>query len=498
MSKKIIKSAQNDRYVITLIEEKEGNSSVYVIYIKSLLGSGHNARHTTYNKISDFGAEVKSERISLNIADLLIDNIMKKGETEGFNLLDGDLQILDVSDIRHKLTLKEKSFTSRGEKLFYHWPIFKKYKETGFGSIIRATLTLHQVCSSHCPYCSTIARNNKDSISLQEAKDFVEKLYFGQAQYNREYFGKYNELYKQSTGTDIRLRGLILSGGGQPNLWPHFAEFVDWLAALDIELGLITNGFPRNIDPKVYKNFTWIRLSITPEDASPHYINNQFNQQYIPEDIVNNSKITFGLSYVYGSWTTDDILSRIEKAINVWNADYCRILTDCNLTRNSQLIAHQELSNRLFKLGLIDEEGSPRSKIFHQLKYHGTKEEAYSLWEEGQCFLQIYNVFWDTTGHDDKKVSYCYTCDSITVLAEENNAGINVSERRFNAEKWGTVTNNNVSDLFTKPVKAYFDPRQVCKSCLFMNNNKVVKELIAYENYNELKKQFDIQHINFP
>ena len=51
------------------------------------------------------------------------------------------------------------------------------------------------------------------------------------------------------------MKGLILSGGGQPNLWPHFSEFVEWLSSLDIDLGLITNGFPKNINDKIYDKF---------------------------------------------------------------------------------------------------------------------------------------------------------------------------------------------------------------------------------------------------
>ena len=54
------------------------------------------------------------------------------------------------------------------------------------------------------------------------------------------------------TGSDIRLRGLILSGGGQPNLWPHFEKLVNWLSTLDIDIGLITNGFPKNINDNIY------------------------------------------------------------------------------------------------------------------------------------------------------------------------------------------------------------------------------------------------------
>ena len=251
------------------------------------------------------------EDINKNNIQIIFKNIKKKGTTEGLFVVKENGEYLDniftekkinPDSVLHKKTYSEKSFTSTGEKLDYHWPIFQKFKDTGYGSIIRATMTLHQVCMSRCQFCSTIGRNKKDSISLDEAKEFVEKLYFEQAEFNKKNFGKYNSSYLKNTGSDIRLKGLILSGGGQPNLWPHFEEFVNWLSDKDISLGLITNGFPKKVSEKIYDNFDWIRISITPEDASSFYPNQKFNLQYVPENILNNKKITLGLSYVYGPW----------------------------------------------------------------------------------------------------------------------------------------------------------------------------------------------------
>jgi hypothetical protein len=241
--KKIIKTIESDRYRIT---SQVNNKGKYFVKVKSLIGSGYSADHYHYYLFKD--GKYESREITSDILDKLLDSVLKKGDTEGFYIdIKGGLKRngIDPSNIRHNVSLKEKSFTSRGEKLIYHWPIFKKYSETGFGSIVRATLTLHQLCSSHCQYCSTISRNKSDSITLDEAKLFVKKLYFDQERCNEKEFSEYNKAYKNITGSGIRLKGLILSGGGQPNLWPHFTEFVEWLSDLDIELGLITNGFPK-------------------------------------------------------------------------------------------------------------------------------------------------------------------------------------------------------------------------------------------------------------
>ena len=491
----------NQKYEIQALTDNVG----HFIRIRSVNKAKHFAVYRTFTKRFPDGKEINA-KIDGDIKDILVKSIQKKGITEGFILkFDENDKYSDFlekkinpENIRHVSGKSEKSFTSTGDKLSAHWPIFHKLNETGFGSIIRATLTLHQVCSSRCQFCSTINRNKKDSTTFEETKEFIEKLYFDQAEHNIKKFSKYNDEYKKLTGSDIRLRGLILSGGGQPNLWPHFEKLVNWLSTLDIDIGLITNGFPKNIDDKIYDKFKWIRLSITPEDASPHYVDKKFNLQRIPQNIIENKKIFFGLSYVYGPWTNDDILKRLSFSINDWKLDYIRMLTDCNLTRSEQLKSHNILAEKLYNLSIIDKYGNNNGKIFHQLKFHGTQNEAEELWTDGKCFLQTYNLFWDTTGHETNGKSFCYPCDSVTVLAEENTR--QQSKRGFDGNIWGTVTNDKVDVLYKQKWKKFFDPRKHCSACLFMKNNKVVKDLTnsSIEKLHNIKINKDLEHINFP
>jgi len=489
-----------------------GKHKANVVQVRSRSQGAHFAEHLRFNLLDDDGTLLDRPPIDERVARFILDHFDARGDTESFTIFRSDLEAgrllerkpvrIEPRDIVHALTTTEHSFTATGAKLAAHWPIFEKFRDTGYGSIIRATMTLHQVCSSRCHYCSTIARNRRDSISLDEAKAFVDALLDRQAAFNRERFPDHNARYKAVTGTDIRLRGLILSGGGQPNLWPHFTPFVEWLADRDVDVGLITNGFPKQVPDEVYRHFKWVRISITPEDASPHYVDGQFNKQYLPAVLRHNERITVGYSYVVGPWTTDDILQRIDASVQEHGFAYCRLLTDCNLTRTSQLLAHNTLSQQLRRLGYLDAEGRPLRQFFHQLKYHGTPEQARSLWDDGQCMVQVYNVFWDTTGHELKGRSYCYACDSITVLSEEpvQAAGVQVipSERRFNYEKWGTVTNDEVARLYTEPVRSFFDPREVCSACLFMRNNETVKLLSRRPRYDDIRVDPTIEHVNFP
>lgn len=467
------------------------------------------AVHSSVNIVGDDGDIEGVSPITPDIARHVFAVFERRGDTESFNIPRRELEQgapaavarprAEAAAVRHADTVQEQSFTATGGKLAHHWPIFRKLAETGYGSLIRATLTNHQSCTSRCPYCSTISRNQADAVTLDEAKAFVTALYDEQAAYNREKFPQYNAMYRAQTGSDIRLRGLILSGGGQPNLWPHFADLVRWLAKRDIDLGLITNGFPKHVPEDVYNHFRWIRVSITPEDASPHYVDGRFDHQYFPATVLNNPHVTVGLSYVYGPWTDDDILRRIAACAEDGGFEYARLLTDCNLPRDSQLAAHRHLAERLHRLGYIDEAGNPLAKLFHQLKFHGDHAHAARLWDTGQCFLQSYNVFWDTTGHSEQGWSHCYPCDSITVLADQDEEGAVVqSERRFNGAKWGTVPNTEVSRLYTEPLRPYFDPRKNCGSCLFMRNNATVKRLLGIKDWDAVHVPEGVKHRNFP
>lgn len=498
---------ETDRYKLVYAPNAKTGRMELILHSKA--EGRHRAVHTSFNLLGDDGQIIENRPITYEVAAFIIAHFDQRGDTESFNIHGSDLAAgklvsqgsgrITPEGVRHAITNTEKSFTATGAKLAAHWPIFEKYRDTGFGSIIRATMTNHQVCSSRCQFCSTIARNKRDSVTLDEAKAFVEALYVQQAEFNRERFPEYNQRYRELTGSDIRLRGLILSGGGQPNLWPHFAEFVEWLSERDIDLGLITNGFPPKVPEDVYRHFKWIRLSITPEDASPFYPEGRFEGQYIPETVRNNPDVTVGLSYVFGPWANQGILERIESMRQANGFDYVRLLTDCNLTRESQLLAHRDLADLLFKAGYIEESGRPTGRMFQQFKYHGTPEEGEELWDEGQCYLQTYNVFWDTTGHEEQGHSFCYPCDSVTVLAEEETGGhVKVSERKFNPTKWGTVPNTQVDRLFTEKVHPFFDPRKNCSSCLFMRNNRFVKDLARRGEYDSIEVNADLEHINFP
>jgi len=469
-----------------LISFKQGKKlSFFNISGAGVGGGSYSQRVSNYFSVEKKGIEKASEE---NLGDF-VKSIKKIGMVKASNhSIEPIKPFSNIDD-------KERTFTSHGEKLVYHYPIIKKYRETGHASIIRASLTLHQLCSSSCSYCSTASRNKSDSISLEEAKNFISKLYYDQAEFNKKRFPEYNDEYKKITGSDIRIQSVILTGGGQPNLWPHFEEFVDWLSSLDIELGLITNGFPKNIDENIYKKFTWIRLSITPENASPHYLENQFNNQYVPEFLLNGlNSITVGMSCVCAdSFVSDDMLTRLVDYTNTHKGiEYLRLLADCSLEKSAQEDSIARINYRVGKFGKL------AKKIFIQRdKVHS--EDISQILTEDICFMSTYNVFWDTTGHDSEGFSYIYPCDSITVL-ENTTLAYKDSQRRFRSDIWGQLSNKNIENIYRLPHQMTFSPKEVCKDCLFTKTLSSYSSLLNTENINieELSKKEKMLHWKFP
>lgn len=95
-------------------------------------------------------------------------------------------------------------------------------------------------CQFNCPYCCCKYDKNKFSeLNINEFKDAVDVLV------------KY--------GT----KALEFSGGGEPLLWKHFCEAVEYVYYQGIKLSLITNGIEiPNIPRYVLEMFSWIRVSL--------------------------------------------------------------------------------------------------------------------------------------------------------------------------------------------------------------------------------------------
>ena len=117
------------------------------------------------------------------------------------------------------------------------------------------------------------------------------------------------------------LRGVEITGGGDPTLYPRINELIERLVEeYWLDVGFITNGVAlhKNISESSLALLTWIRISLNCLDYLP-----DIDIPEIPEGT------TLGFSYVVNEKTTKEILDKVAKYSEIYPAKYVRIVPDC-------------------------------------------------------------------------------------------------------------------------------------------------------------------------
>jgi MoaA/NifB/PqqE/SkfB family radical SAM enzyme len=111
-----------------------------------------------------------------------------------------------------------RSYTSNTAKLLKHLPMLHEMQRTGKVQPVMIHLALTNRCNLECRYCSYGGRELADSLTFQQAHSVIYQ------------FAK--------TG----VRGLEITGGGEPTLWKHLNELLHCANEYDYKIGLITNA----------------------------------------------------------------------------------------------------------------------------------------------------------------------------------------------------------------------------------------------------------------
>ena len=218
-------------------------------------------------------------------------------------------------------------------------------------------------CNLSCSYCSVAKRNRQFQIELSVIQDYVTKL--------------------KSRG----LKAVILTGGGEPLLYPDFNQLVCWLKNEGLKVALITNGtLCDRVD--TWELFDWVRVSIT---------SGKINLPVIPGVV--------GCSVVYEDGLQ---LLEIEETAKRLGAEYVRVLPNCLLRGkafqeqhdkvdawlkgSSDLFFHQQKSHR-----------KPKSPICHQAFFRPYLSEVAG----GLVFPCDSVVLNDASGYFDCKYALC-------------------------------------------------------------------------------------------
>lgn len=173
------------------------------------------------------------------------------------------------------------------------------YFFNGHKTLVIAELDLTNKCNNKCPMCTGGNENNAE-LSRTQIDMIIESL------------------------AEIDCKGIILSGGGEPLVSPHFSYAVEQIRRHGMKIGLNSNGLAldeEKIDI-ILKNCEYFRISL--DAASPEmYKKTHGMSKEIFEKVIDNCtkfankkrEIKADISYGIGFLTSNDTIKELEDFI---------------------------------------------------------------------------------------------------------------------------------------------------------------------------------------
>ncbi len=331
--------------------------------------------------------------------------------------------------MKHQTSDKERVFTSTGEKLLHHTKAMKKFQETGIATPIVSHIMPTSMCNLSCGFCSVKDRKSHESLSLEnDIVPFIEQL------------------------KERGLRAVILSGGGEPTIYPQFNELVSYLDSSNLDIGLITNGTTLYRQPKdTLEKLTWMRVSINALENG--------GKVKLPQ----LEKPTVGFSYIVTGFTTPEMVEQIRYLATSNNIEYVRLLPDCAQPLDKLIRDHEKVGDMAKELG---------DPFFHQYKVPTTPDN---------CFLGYFHP-----------VLYCdgkvYPCDSL-VLNDHDNQQFHEDFSICEGKDIGKIYDSRISGSLV-------DTKKMCPNCVFERQNTLLDKIYSGKK-NISKSSESIKHKNF-
>lgn len=327
-----------------------------------------------------------------------------------------------INTIENTLINKALSYTSRGNKFVYHPKEIWNYINGNGNSIISAHIAPTNKCNLNCTYCNQSNRTKGKFLELDTIKEFVNGL------------------------IERGLKAVIITGGGEPTIYPQFNELTSWLKEQGLNTALITNGTNNRTGKKsveTWDTFDWIRASL-----------NFFKEKLIPLKIPEYmNKGNVGMSLVYQNHTLD-MLKQVADVAEKYNARYVRIIPDCCKDTESIIQERDMLKELFYKLGY--------NRFFVQDKIPAQAKLATCHQSKIRPFLL-----------PDGTVA---PCDCYMLNRNENGEFYKTLPPNFNlaSDTAHPITYLEYLDGKRMPE---FNPVTSCNGCGFLENNQILENL---------------------
>ncbi len=226
-----------------------------------------------------------------------------------------------------------RRLTTDASKFLCHRAQMENYAHGTGHSIICAHISVTGQCNLNCSYCACGGRRRSDTVPYPVLRDYIGKL--------------------KTRG----LESVILTGGGEPTLYPHFNELVRWIREQGLAVALITNG-TQSHQVDCWDAFSWVRVSI-----NTNFMGWEDKIRVGPAPLTGASLIYDGQSH--------ETLHRVCGLLDNLGAVYLRAFPDYLLPCRQRAAAYDELERRMEGLEdrritvLRNEQCAPRAAQCH-------------------------------------------------------------------------------------------------------------------------------------
>jgi len=316
---------------------------------------------------------------------------------------------------------------------------------------IMARIKPTNVCDQFCFYCSTpvkatYVKDAEDEFKFKDSIpwDILERTI--------------NEL------ADIGVKSIILSGGGEPLVYPKIQDAIKLIYKNNMDLAIITNGWKLNGDKaKLLAKAKWVRISLGSSDAKRYC-----EMRGIPKDsfntICNNIKEfnkiregKLGINYVVHKKNYDMIYDTaiLFKHLGIDNIKYAPIIH-----KDDPIGYHKDIRKKINIKKVDDELSDSNFKVID--KYENSLQSSMNFYREyDKCpIMQIV-----TSIAANCKVYFCH------------------DKAYMRGNSLGDLKKNTFKEIwFSDKTKGIFDSfkaKETCKHhCVWDIRNKMILEYI--------------------
>ncbi|MEN7982326.1 MAG: radical SAM protein [Nanoarchaeota archaeon] len=248
-------------------------------------------------------------------------------------------------------------------KIFKHIDKIQNWSDRELETLVTAEIDMTNKCNAKCPGCIGGRKNANASISKEESHDIIDQL------------------------TEIGLRGLIFTGGGEPLVNKHTPDAIKYAKSKGLDIGIITNGILLNeeIAEIILENCTWCRVSLNAGNEKTYKLiqgldGNLFNKAVANTQKISqlkkekNSECTIGIAYLTGKATIEGMenFAKLGKKLDIdysqfrpFHGDFTEIENELSeIKKKYQTNTHKIVDSTYKYEHFKDENKRPYGKCF--------------------------------------------------------------------------------------------------------------------------------------